>query len=189
MRLWGQRTDENMPENIDVPDVVAADVQRDVQQDTEPSGSRGNLYPLAAVKHGTAPLVQRGELPAGSEFDVFRDVLEQRRQDALAWVGGAEASAFDRDDVEGYARWSTAADVIWGVLRAEGLLTRTRRRKSLLDFWERIDKRGSYYRELLRSRKHERNVSEMTLDQYLQSVQQQPQDDAGEAIERTDEGK
>ena len=96
------------------------------------------LNPLAAVRHGVGPLTARGELPAGSEFDHFRDVLEDRRRQALAWVGGDDASVFDRDVVESYARWSTAHDVVWGVLMGEGIFTRTRRRKSLVELAERI---------------------------------------------------
>jgi hypothetical protein len=118
-------------------------------------------------------LVQHGQLPTGSEFDHFRDVLDGRRREALAWVGGPHvASCFDADDVEAYARWGTAADIVWGVLQAEGLFTRSRRRKSLMDYWERADKRASHYRELLRGRKHDKNVTpdfgSMTVAQYAQ---------------------
>jgi hypothetical protein len=165
-----------------------ADVQPAVQPPTADGAgaisTRGNLTPLAALKHGVGPLTQRGELPAGSEFALFRDVLEQRRQEALAWVGGSAASVFDRDDCEAFARWATAADILWGVLEAEGLLTRTRRRKARLDYWERCDKRASYYRELLRARKHEKNVSDMTAAEWIERESaQQSQDSAGAAIE------
>ncbi len=126
---------------------------------TTPTQQRG-LRADGAVRHGAAALVQHGQLPAGSEFDHFRDVLDTRRTEALAWVGGlAVASCFDRDDVEAYACWGTAADIVWGVLHVEGLFTRSRRRKSLFDYWERCDKRASHYRELLRSRRYEKRVS------------------------------
>jgi hypothetical protein len=175
----------NMHENASCD----ADVQPAVQPATANGAgaleTRGNLSPLAALKHGAGPVLQRGELPGGSEFALFRDVLEQRRREALAWVGGSAASVFDRDDCEAFARWATAADILWGVLEAEGLLTRTRRRKARLDYWERCDKRASYYRELLRARKHEKNVSDMSAADWLehQSAQQTHQDGAGAAIE------
>jgi hypothetical protein len=96
------------------------------QNVTNEARSRGNLRADAAVSHGAGRLLTRGDLPPGSEFDAFRDVLSQRRQDALSWIGGeAEASCFDLDEVDAYARWGTAADIVWGVLQAEGIMTRT----------------------------------------------------------------
>jgi hypothetical protein len=130
------------------------------------------LSPLAAIRHGVGPLTSRGELPAGSEFDHFRDVLEHRRQEALAWVGGDQANVFDRDAVESYARWSTAHDVLWGVLMAEGLLTKTRRRKSMIEMAERIDKRAVYHAEQCRGRRAVKDVSRMSVQEWL--AQQRP---------------
>jgi hypothetical protein len=114
-------------------------------------------------------------LPAGSDFDLFRDVLEERRAAALAWVGGDDANTFDRDDAEAYARWSTASDLIWGVLQAEGLLTQTRRRKSLVELAERIDKRASFHRELCRGRRAVKSIKDMSAEQYLDHERQQQQ--------------
>jgi hypothetical protein len=131
---------------------------------------RANLHPDAATRHGIGPLTQRGELPDGPDFDLFRDALAARRAEALAWVGGESANTFDRDEAEASARWSTASDLIWGVLFAEGLLTQTRRRKSLVDLAERIDKRASYHREICRARRHEKDVSKMSISDYLAST-------------------
>jgi hypothetical protein len=132
-----------------------------------------NLKPDAALRHGIGPLTQRGELPAASEFDLFREALEDRRREARAWVGGEQASVFDLDAVEAYARWATAHDVVWGVLFAEGIFTRTRRRKSLIELAERIDKRASYHRELCRSRRQMKTVGEMSLAEYVEHERQQ----------------
>jgi hypothetical protein len=106
-------------------------VQQPVQHPAQTRGLRAD----GVVRHGAGALVQHGRLPAGSEFDYFRDVLDERRREGLAWVG-TDASCFDRDDVEAYARWGTAADIVWGVLLAEGMFTNSRRRKSLVEYWE-----------------------------------------------------
>ncbi|HEX5473274.1 MAG TPA: hypothetical protein VFX12_01330 [Vicinamibacterales bacterium] len=149
----------------------------------EPTGPKlgGNrLDPTAGTWHGAAALTKSGHLPARSEFDAFRDVLADRRQQGLAWVGGDEATTFDQDDAEAYARWTTAADLIWAVIQGEGLLSRTRRRKSLTELWERVDKRASYYRELLRGRRHEKRVgdtSRMSAGEYVAWQARQPSGD------------
>jgi hypothetical protein len=40
----------------------------------------------------------------------------------------------------------------------------------LLEFWERIDKRASHYRELLRGRRAMKDVSRMSIDEYLEAA-------------------
>ncbi len=138
-----------------------------------------------STRHGVGPLTQRGELPAGAEWDLFRDVLLARRAEALAWVGGDDANTFDRDEAEASARWSTASDLIWGVLFAEGLLTQTRRRKSLVDLAERIDKRASYHRELCRGRRAVKDVADLSAGAYLEHLtRQRPSDQGSEQHER-----
>jgi hypothetical protein len=138
---------------------------------------RVNLRADGALRHGAAALVQHGRLPPGSEFDHFRDVLEERRSQSLAWLGGpSEVSCFDRDDCEAYARWGTAADIVFGVIAAEGIFTATRRRKSLVEYWERCDKRASHFRELLRQRPNQRSIANQSPSQWLRQHAAQEQE-------------
>jgi len=119
-------------------------------------GKAANLRPDAALKHGSWPLIARGVL--SPEFALFQPSLEERRREALTWVGGDEATVFDREEVESWARWQTAADLIWSVLMAEGIMAKSRRGKALMSQFERCDVRAADRRKELRSRHVIKNV-------------------------------
>jgi hypothetical protein len=58
--------------------------------------------------------------------------------------------------------------MIWAVLKAEGIFTRSRRGKALLSQAERCAARAAYYRNELRNRQYVKNVTPQSPGEWLE---------------------